>query len=106
MYKQFPNNFNKFSNLHAQCKVRIKIDYVNYLHKVQISVSIDPKYFWMFINNKHLTSSFPMVMSHNNIKYSWREGKKLQTFFLNIFQKFSIHQPLHHNIFLISIAGL
>jgi len=72
IYKQLPNrcNYNTFSNLRAQCKIKNKLEYVNYIQKAQNSVSNNPKYFWKFVNKNRSNTSSPSVMFYDNTNFS------------------------------------
>lgn len=68
LFKKTPSqsNYNKFSNLRARCKSRSKLDYNNFILKMQSSLNSNPKLFWKFFSQKKSNSSFPNIMSYNN----------------------------------------
>lgn len=68
IYKQTPNelNYNRFSNLRAQCKTLSKTDYASFLYRTQNSIANNPKSFWNYIKSKRLNSSIPMEISYDN----------------------------------------
>ncbi|KAF0720351.1 Reverse transcriptase domain-containing protein, partial [Aphis craccivora] len=48
-----------FFYLTTRCKSQSKIDYNNYIHRVQSSLNTNPKLFWKLFSKKKLNSSFP-----------------------------------------------
>jgi len=61
LYKQFndPSDYNNFSRLRANCKRTAKLEYKNHLNKVQLSLKLNPKSFWKYVNNRRNNNFIP-----------------------------------------------
>lgn len=66
IYKKYNNvsDYINFFKLRAICKRTTKNDYKNYIHKVQLSVKKNPKYFYRFIKNRKGNNAIPKIMSN------------------------------------------
>jgi hypothetical protein len=65
LYKKFndPSDYNNFSRLRANCKRTAKHDYKNHINKVQLSVKLNPKSFWKYVNNRRNNNSIPNLLT-------------------------------------------
>jgi hypothetical protein len=63
------NDYNKFSNLRAQCKSLSKLNYQNYLKKIQEDFKHQSSKFWKFINEKCKKTFLPDCMYLNDSKF-------------------------------------
>jgi len=51
------SDYNNFSRLRANCKRTAKHDFKTYFNKVQLSVKLNAKSFWKYVNNHRNTNS-------------------------------------------------
>lgn len=70
VYKKFPSveNHQKFQYLYSEFNDLLKTAHSNYIKKIENQLTVNPKYFWSYINNIRKSRGYPAAMFFGDTK--------------------------------------